>query len=230
MLVGDEEDAIAETVLLSEKDVGVNDYEVGIRRWNPGPASEGELAELVRSLLQHHSIAADETDATIIAWLRCLYVNAYYHMAGLSLPYAATPIALIDDVAKAHCRVEITDALPWERPCYGTILVESNFETLPAEGEMWGHEWDIPLFYCNRTPLTLPPEAVPAFGKPETHCRLELSKLHTLNKFRALDALDSGNTGMQTRDQAEVAHASPPPTNPIAHRQLARPHRGCGQL
>lgn len=219
LLVLGDDDATVERVAVTAKEIGWDDRCMNIRTWNPGPPTERELADLLRALLTEHSLteAATEADDTIVSWLRCLYANAYDRLDGLWLPYAATPIALIRDVAHAQCRIEVTAEPTLGRPtCEGIMHVESDFDHLPRDDEMWAHEWNFPLYYCTRE-LILPPEAIQSLGKPETCSAVVLEKRHVLRRFCEFMAVDHGDMAPKLRDEALRLHEPPP------RRLLLRP-------
>ena len=94
--------------------------------------------------------------------------------------------------------------------------VESDFDRLPGDDEMWAHEWNFPLYYCTRE-LILPPEAIPTLGKPETPKDLVVEKRHVLRHFREFLAVDAGDMTPKLRDEALRLHEPPP------RRLLLRP-------
>ena len=209
LILGD--DKVLERVAVTAKEVSWNDYVINIHTWNPGPLTESELANLLRDLLIKQGLteAATKSDSTIIEWLRCLYANAYERLLGLWLPYAATPIALISDVARAHCCVEVATDAFGRLKGEGTISIESDFDRLPADDQMWAHEWNFLFYYCTRR-LVLPPEAVPALGKDATPSYVEVDKLHILRNYREFMAVDSGDMASKVRDEAIKLHEPPP--------------------
>ena len=62
------------------------------------------------------------------------------------------------------------------------------------------------------TPLILPPEAVPQLGKPATDTCLTVDKVHVLNRFLELPAIDAGDMAPRLREEILKQHAPPPRT------------------